>query len=59
MLVRHDDMRSLVRGVVGLTGGCLALRLAAWLIEPVIPLLVVLSVVLGLLSLAVGRRGLS
>lgn len=52
-------MRSLVRGVVALLISCLALRLAAWLVEPVIPLLVVLVAVVGLLILVLGRRGLS
>lgn len=38
---------------------CLALRLAVWLVEPPIPLLVVLSAIVGLLYRVVGRRGLS
>ena len=49
-------MRYLVQGLVGLLALCLTLRLAAWLITPAIPLLMVLLMLALIVSLLVSRH---
>lgn len=52
-------MNHLSRCLGGLLALCLGVRLAVWLLEPVLPLVVVLFTVVSLLGFILGfRRGL-
>lgn len=48
-------MKYLERGLGGVIVFCIAIRIAAWLIEPLWPLIIVLAVLLGLYRLLSGQ----
>ncbi|MGI8491554.1 MAG: hypothetical protein ACR2NJ_02190 [Acidimicrobiales bacterium] len=53
-------MRQVTAALSGLLGICVAVRIAAWLIAPAWPIIIVLLALLGLFRLILGRpfRGL-